>query len=77
MAVAALRSSTNELLPVRYIDTELNKQFPDASDLKQNKSMLKCIYSGFLYVNGISLIMFTKTLNYFLQDCFDISFDNI
>ena len=38
--VVALRSSTNELLPVRYIDTELNKQFPDASDLKQNQCML-------------------------------------
>ena len=37
---AALRSSTNELLPVRYIDTELNKQFPAASDLKQNQYML-------------------------------------
>ena len=36
IAVAALRSSTNELVPVRYIDTELNKQFPDDSDLKQN-----------------------------------------
>ena len=36
MAVAALRSSANELLPVRYIDTELNKQFHDASDLKEN-----------------------------------------
>ena len=36
IAVAVLRSSSNELLPVGYIDTELNKQFPNASDLKQN-----------------------------------------
>ena len=40
VAVAALGSSTNELLPVRYIGTELNKQFPDASDLKRNQRML-------------------------------------
>ena len=33
-AVAALRSSINELLPLRSIDTELNKQFQDFVDLK-------------------------------------------
>ena len=34
VAVAALRSSINELLPLRSTDTELNKQFQDFVDLK-------------------------------------------
>ena len=35
VAASALRSSTNELLLLRDIDYELNKQFPDASYLKK------------------------------------------
>ena len=42
--MAALRSSTNELLPVRYIDPELNTQIPDASDL--NKINVSCLIKG-------------------------------
>ena len=40
VAAAALRSSTNKLLPVRYIDTKLNEQFAGALDLKENQCML-------------------------------------
>ena len=39
--------------------------------------MLQGIYLDFLYINGISMIMFTKTLKYFQLDCFDITFDNM
>ena len=39
--------------------------------------MLQGIYLDFLYINGISMTMFTKTLKYFQLDCFDISFDNM
>ena len=39
--------------------------------------MLQGIYLDFLYINGISMIMFTKTLKCFQLDCSDISFDYI
>ena len=63
--VAALRSSTNILLPVRYIDTEMNKQRPET------KSMYAAKFSLRFLVNGISMIVFTKTLTFFL-----LGFDN-
>ena len=39
--------------------------------------MLQGIYLDFQYINGISMIKFTKTLKYFLLGYFDFSFDNM
>lgn len=35
VTVATLRSFINKLFPVRYIDTELNKELPEFFELKR------------------------------------------